>query len=80
VLNSFVNITLLKRGGMNVTIGEKLKQLRGEKSLDEIAAALGISKQAVSNYENDTRIPRDEIKLKIARYFEKTVEEIFFTE
>jgi len=65
---------------MNVTIGEKLKQLRGEKSLDEIAAALGISKQAVSNYENDTRIPRDEIKLKIARYFEKTVEEIFFTE
>ena len=63
-----------------MTIGEKLKQLRGEKSLDEIAAALGISKQAVSNYENDTRIPRDEIKLKIARYFEKTVEEIFFTE
>ena len=60
-----------------MTIGEKLKQLRGEKSLDEIAAALGISKQAVSNYENDTRIPRDEIKLKIARYFEKTVEEIF---
>lgn len=62
-----------------MTIGEKLKQLRGEKSLDEIAATLGISKQAVSNYENDIRIPRDEIKLKIAKYFGKTVDEIFFT-
>ena len=61
-----------------MTIGEKLKALRGTKSQEEIATALGISKQALSNYENDIRIPRDEIKYKIAKYFGKTVDEIFF--
>lgn len=63
-----------------MTIGERLKILRGDKSLEEIATAIGTSKQAISNYENNIRIPRDEIKLKIAKYFEKTVDEIFFAE
>ena len=31
-------------------------------------------------YENGERIPRDETKIKIAAYYGKTVEEIFFTE
>nr|DAZ75624.1 MAG TPA: repressor protein C2 [Caudoviricetes sp.] len=29
-------------------------------------------------YENGERIPRDGIKLKIAEYYQKSVQEIFF--
>lgn len=59
-------------------IGIKLIELRGKKSRDEVSKALGVSVSAVSMYENGDRIPRDDIKLKIASYYKKTVEEIFF--
>lgn len=63
-----------------MTIGEKLKLLREEKgiSVDEMAKELDLTRQAIYNYENNSRIPRDEIKVKIAKYFKKSVEEIFF--
>lgn len=63
-----------------MTIGEKLKCLREEKgiSVEEMAKELDLTRQAVYNYESNSRIPRDEIKVKIAQYFEKSVEEIFF--
>lgn len=63
-----------------MTIGETLKELRGEKSQSEVSTALGISDSALSAYETNERVPRDEIKIRIARYFGKTVQEIFFAE
>lgn len=62
-----------------VLIGRKLKTLRGSSTQSETAKSLGISISALAMYENGCRIPRDEIKLKIAKYYGKTVEEIFFT-
>jgi len=35
---------------------------------------------AISSYENGERIPRDEIKIALARYYEATVEQIFFSD
>lgn len=61
-----------------MSIGEKLKELRGEKSQAEVAEAIGISDSAMSSYENDDRIPRDEVKIRLANYFGRTVQEIFF--
>lgn len=61
-----------------MSIGEKLKELRGEKSQAEVAVAVGISDSAMSAYENGDRIPRDEVKIRLANYFGKTVQEIFF--
>ncbi|KUL99355.1 transcriptional regulator [Fusobacterium nucleatum subsp. nucleatum] len=61
-----------------MTIGEKLKKLRGEKKTKDVAKDLGITISALSNYENDYRVPRDETKRKIANYYKKSVEEIFF--
>lgn len=61
-----------------MTIGEKLKELRGEKSQAEVAVAVGISDSAMSAYENGDRVPRDEVKIRLAKYFGKTVQEIFF--
>ena len=61
-----------------MTIGEKLKKLRGEKKTKDVAKDLGITISALSNYENDYRVPRDETKRKIVNYYKKSVEEIFF--
>lgn len=60
-------------------IAERLVELRGERSREEVANAVGVSKSAIAMYEKGERIPRDPIKLRIAQYYGKTVQEIFFT-
>lgn len=64
---------------MKLTIGEKLKKLRGKKSQKEVAKDLKITQSALGNYETDLRIPRDEVKMRIASYYGVSVEEIFFS-
>lgn len=59
---------------------EKLRQLRGEKKQVEVAEDVGITPQALNNYEQGVRVPRDEVKFKLAKYYNKTVDEIFFEE
>lgn len=61
-----------------MTIAEKLVAARGEKSREEIAKAVGISASAVSMYETGARIPRDEIKVRLADYFGVSVQALFF--
>jgi len=60
-------------------IGANLKQLRGTKTQQEVATAVGVTTMAISQYENGDRIPRDEIKIKLSKYFDKSVEELFFS-
>lgn len=59
-------------------VAERLIQLRGNRSREEVAKAVGISVSAISMYENGVRVPRDFIKIKLAAYFNKSVQEIFF--
>lgn len=61
-------------------IGARLTELRGNRTRDEIAKAVGVSVSAVSMYENGERIPRDGIKIRLANFFGKSVQEIFFDE
>lgn len=44
----------------------------------ELAYKLGISASAMSAYENGTRVPRDEIKVRIAEFFGVSVLDVFF--
>lgn len=60
-------------------VGNKLVSLRGNRTQKEVAADLKISISALAMYERGNRIPRDEIKLKIASYYGKSVQEIFFS-
>lgn len=62
-----------------MSIGEKLKSLRGSKSRAEVANALGIALSTLTMYENDKRVPRDKIKVRIARYYGISIEELFFS-
>ena len=59
-------------------IGEMLRKLRGGKSLQEVSEDLGISQSALSMYENGERVPRDEIKIKLADYYDTTVQALFY--
>ena len=61
-------------------IGRMMKTLRVEKNETELqmAGALGISQSAVTMYESGKRIPRDEIKIRIAEHFGVSVDSIFF--
>ena len=58
-------------------MNEKLIALRGERSQEEVAKALGISVSALSMYEQGNRIPRDEIKVKMAEYYGISIESLF---
>ena len=59
-------------------IGDRLKALRGDKTIKEVAENLNISESALSMYETGNRIPRDEIKIRIAKYYGKSVQSIFY--
>lgn len=59
-------------------IGERLKNLRGSRTQAEVADALEVTPMAVSQWENGIRMPSDDMKVKIAAYYKKTVMSIFF--
>jgi transcriptional regulator with XRE-family HTH domain len=63
-----------------MSVGNKLKELRGERSQQEVAESLGISKSAYAMYEQDNRIPRDEVKMRIAKLFGVSVLDLFFAD
>lgn len=60
-------------------IGERLTVLRGDRKQKEVAEQLGISVSALSMYENGERIPRDNIKIRIAAFYDQPIYDIFFT-
>lgn len=65
--------------GINVNaMSDTLRRLRGKKSQTRVAKNIGISPSALSMYERGERIPRDEIKIKLAEFYGKTVQYIFF--
>lgn len=57
---------------------EIMKELRGDRTQEEVAKALEISNSALSAYEQGERTPRDEVKIRIAKYYGKSVQDIFF--
>lgn len=60
-------------------IGNRLRELRGDKTQKEVADAVGVTAMAVCQYEAGTRVPSDQVKIALAEYFGRTVENIFFT-
>ena len=59
-------------------IGKKLRMLRGSKQRKEVDKCVKISVSALSMYENGERMPRDEIKVALAEYYNANVGELFF--
>lgn len=61
-------------------IAIKLVDLRKGASREKVANDNGISVSALTMYETGRRIPRDEIKIKLAKYYKTSIEEIFFSD
>ena len=59
-------------------IGERLRKLRGTRTLEEVAKALGVTPMAVSMWERGERIPGDDMKMKIADYYKTSILTLFF--
>ena len=65
---------------MGTTTGDILKELRQakKKTVLEASRDIGITPGALSNYENNIRVPRDSIKIAIADYYKKPIQKIFY--
>ena len=64
----------------SIEIGNRLRELRGKTPAIVVAEAIGVSRSALSMYETGARMPRDEIKEAIARYFGVSVGALFINE
>lgn len=56
----------------------RLRELRGERTQEKVAKDLDIAQSSYAMYENGQRIPSDEKKIKLAEYYDTTVQDIFF--
>ena len=61
-------------------VSQRLIDARGEKPQRVVAAAVNISVSALGMYESGQRMPRDDIKERLADYYGTTVGSLFFNE
>lgn len=59
-------------------IAKTLVKLRGKKTQSEVAKGIDVGQSTYAMYETGKRVPSDEVKIRIARFYGKTVQEIFF--
>ena len=61
-----------------MSVADRLRTARGEIPRQKVAEAVGVTVSAISMYENGERIPRDEVKIRLAKYYKRSVQELFF--
>ena len=66
----------------NDKVNNKIRELRKKNrfTVDECCDAVGVSPSAWRMYETGERSPRDDVKIKIADFFNRTVQFVFFSE
>ncbi|QKK01938.1 MAG: helix-turn-helix transcriptional regulator [Pseudomonadota bacterium] len=65
---------------MSDELGNRIRVFRAEHRLSqaELAEAIGVSRKTISTIEVGRFVPSTAIALKIARYFEVPLEDVFF--
>ena len=61
-------------------LAEKLIAARGTRPREEVAVACGISVSALIMYEKGERVPKDDIKIRLANYYGTTVGALFYAQ
>lgn len=63
-------------------VGARMKRARiaAKMSVEEVATAIGVNRNAVYLYENNKRRPPDDVKEKLAKMYGTTVGWLFFAE
>lgn len=62
------------------TIAEKLVECRGNKTQAMVAKETGLAQSTIAMWELGERVPTDKNKIVLAKYYNKTVEELFFSQ
>lgn len=60
--------------------GRRLRELRGDKTIETVAHEVGISPSALAMYERGERNPRDDLKVTFASYYGVTVADLFYAQ
>lgn len=65
---------------MSDYVANDVQTLRSDKGTtqEELAAAIGVSRQTIIAIEKGNYTPSVELALKLARYFKKPLEQIFY--
>lgn len=63
-------------------VGERIRKLREKKNMTqtELAEILGVSRQAVNNYETGDAKPGDELRVKLCQILGCDIVKLFFEE
>ena len=74
-LADFFNVSVPYLQGLDEHTSNRLKELRDKKrvSQGDLAKATGLTRQAISNYENNERNPNEKIWQQLAKYFQVSV-------
>ena len=69
----------LEEESMQIKLGEKIRELRkrDKRKQEDLAAALGVTNQAVSRWEANGGYPDIELLPAIANYFHITIDQLF---
>jgi transcriptional regulator with XRE-family HTH domain len=59
-------------------LGNRLRELRGDSSLYEVAKELGIQRSHLKRYEDGEYLPTETVMEYLARYYEEHYEELWF--
>ena len=64
-----------------IEIGRRLRELRKTRGLSslDLSKEIGTSRSAIQMYEAGKRLPRDEIKTRLADFYKLSVDEMFFS-
>lgn len=67
---------------MEVNLKNRLEEIRKQRGIkqDELAEAMGVSRQTISSLENGRYNPSVILAIKLARFFGTNVEDIFIYE
>ena len=60
----------------------RIEEIRKERGIlqEELAKAMGVSRQTISSLENGRYNPSIQLAFRIARFFNMTIEEVFVVE
>ncbi len=59
-------------------VGKRLRKLRGERTIQKVSNDTGLGVSALTMYELGKRMPRDEAKVVLSKYYNVTIDELFF--
>lgn len=73
-------MSLIDSGGIKMNNDIRVERARKKITQQELAEIVGVSRQTINAIESGKYVPSTVLALKISRYFERPVDEVFWLE